>query len=381
MHLHEYQAKAYLKKFGVAAPEHVVISSLEDAEKIKINKGVVKVQIHAGGRGKAGGVSVAKTSDELLKSVKALLGKRFVTPQTSNEGLLAIKVIIDSLVDIEKEYYLAALIDRKRGEALLVAAKEGGMQIEELALEKPESIMTIPIQLDGTIRPYHLVKLAKFMGWALHDENAMSLVKGLARAFVASDASLIEINPLVRTKEGALIALDSKMTVDDNALFRQEELKICYDPSQVSEPEAKAYEHELAYVSLEGTIGCMVNGAGLAMATMDIIKYYGGSPANFLDVGGGASEEKVALGFELILADPQVKAILVNIFGGIMNCQTIAAGIIAVANRKGIPVPLVVRLEGTDVDKGKKMLAESGLNITVANTLAEAAERAVQTAK
>jgi len=385
MHLHEYQAKRVLKSFGVPIPEFFVASSVEEAKEIvegnDLKAAVVKVQVHAGGRGKAGGVKIAKSAEEIVKASEELIGMKIVTKQTGPEGMVAHKVLIDRMVDIAEEYYLGAVIDRKRKRAMLVASPEGGMNIEEIAEQKPDRILSIPIRLDGSIRSYHLIKLAKFMGWGFKGSDpAMKMVKALAKAFIQSDASLLEINPLVKTKEGEYFAIDAKMTIDDNALYRQRELADDYDPTQQPEAERKAHEHNLAYVAMEGNIGCMVNGAGLAMSTMDIIHFYGGEPANFLDVGGGADEEKVAAGFRLILSDPNVKALLVNIFGGIMNCQTIAKGVIKATSEEAVKVPLVVRLEGTDVDKGKALLKESGLNIIVANTLAEAAEKVVKEA-
>jgi len=380
MDLHEYQAKDYLKQFGVAIPGHVVVTSIDEAEKIAVEKGmteaIVKVQVHAGGRGKAGGVKFCRSRDEILQTVDKMLGMKIVTKQTGADGITAYKVMIADPVDIEKEYYLGAVIDRKHGKSMLIASPEGGMEIEEIAEQFPEKIAKVPIQLNGTIRSYHLIHLAKVMGWGLK-ESALKMVRSLAKAFVASDASMLEINPLVKTKGGEYFAIDAKMSIDENALFRQPVLAECYDPTQQPENEVRAHEHDLAYVAMDGTIGCMVNGAGLAMATMDIIHHFGGEPANFLDVGGGADVQKVAEGFKLILSDPKVKGILVNIFGGIMNCATIAAGVISAASELQVTVPLVVRLEGTNVDQGRKMLDESGLNIVVANSLSEAAQKIV----
>lgn len=382
MHLHEFQAKQILQKAGVPVTEGFVVQSIEETEavlkKTGRKEGVVKVQVHAGGRGKAGGVKLAKTPQEILEAVKVLLHKKIVNQQTGPEGMVSHFVLIDEKVSIDKEYYLGAIIDRKNGQALLMASPEGGMDIEEIAAKKPDKLVKIPIQLDGSIRTYHWIKLAKCMGWPFDVKGeACKLVKGFAKAFMESDASLLEINPLVSTKEGKLLALDAKMTVDDNALFRQPLIASFFDPSQQPVREVKAHEQELAYVSMDGEIGCMVNGAGLAMATMDIINFYGGKPANFLDVGGSADEHKVTAGFQIILSDPNVKAILVNIFGGIMNCQTIALGIIAALKIEPIQVPLVVRLEGTDVEKGKALLDQSGLKIIVAHSLEEAAQKVV----
>jgi len=380
MDLHEYQAKDYLKQFGVPIPGHVVVSSVDEAKEAvstrNMSEAIVKVQVHAGGRGKAGGVKFCRSPDEIMAAVEKMLGMKLVTKQTGAEGITAYKVMLADPVDIEKEYYLGAVIDRKQGQSMLIASPEGGMEIEEIAEKSPDKIAKVPIQLDGTIRSYHLIELAKVMGWGLK-ESALKTVKSLAKAFVASDASLLEINPLVKTKQGEYFAIDAKMSIDDNALFRQSQLAECYDPTQQPENEVKAHEHNLAYVAMDGTIGCMVNGAGLAMATMDIIHHFGGEPANFLDVGGGADVQKVAEGFKLILSDPKVKGILVNIFGGIMNCATIAAGVVQATGELHVTVPLVVRLEGTNVEEGRKMLAESGLNIEVAGSLSEAAEKIV----
>jgi succinyl-CoA synthetase beta subunit len=274
---------------------------------------------------------------------------------------------------------LGAIIDRSRGQAVIIASPEGGVEIEEVAAKSPDRIAKIPIGLDGKIHSYHLLYLTKFMGWQGETaEKGKQLIAALAKAFVETDASLLEINPLVETKEGLLIALDAKLSIDDNALYRQPQIASFYDPSQLPFNETQAKEHDLAYVALDGEIGCMVNGAGLAMATMDIIHYYGGSPANFLDVGGGASQDKVAEGFKIILADPKVKAILVNIFGGIMNCATLAGGIVSAARELGVKVPLIVRMEGTNVEEGKKMLLDSDLNIIIAESLEDAAQKVVK---
>ncbi|NGX58210.1 MAG: Succinyl-CoA ligase [ADP-forming] subunit beta [Chlamydiae bacterium] len=382
MNLHEYQAKDYLKKFGVSIPNHYVISSINEAKKVidenGLTQAIVKVQVHAGGRGKAGGVKFCKSPEEIMEAVNYMLGMKIVTKQTGSEGIVAHKLMIADPVDIEKEYYLGFVIDRKHAKAMLIASPEGGMEIEEIAEESPEKIVNIPIELNGKIRSYHLINLAKVMGWGWsHKEPSINLVKALAKAFVESDAAMLEINPLVKTPSGEFHAIDAKMSIDENALFRQNELAECYDPTQLPENEVRAHEHDLAYVAMDGDIGCMVNGAGLAMATMDIIHYYGGEPANFLDVGGGANEQKVAEGFKLILSDPKVKGILVNIFGGIMNCATIAAGVISAVSQQKLTVPLVVRLEGTNVGQGRAMLDETDLNIIVANSLSEAAQKIV----
>jgi succinyl-CoA synthetase beta subunit len=383
MNIHEYQAKIILRKYGIPIPHFVVVSDIEQLKKAikdsKLNQAVVKVQIHAGGRGKAGGVKFAKTREQILEFGSQMLGMKIVNNQTGPEGIIARKLLISDPVSIKKEFYLGVIIDRQKATALLIASPEGGMDIEEIAEKTPEKVLTLPIRNDGVLKHFQLVRIAKFMGWQGDvARKGIKVVAGLAKAFIETDASLLEINPLVETDEGDIVAVDAKLSVDENALFRQPEIAEFYDATQLPFHEAQARAFDLAYISLEGQIGCMVNGAGLAMATMDIIQYYGGMPANFLDVGGGASQEKVAEGFKLILSDPQVKAVLVNIFGGIMNCVTLAAGIIAAASELQVTVPLIVRMEGTNVEKGKKMLEDSGLNIISADSLADAAEKAVK---
>jgi len=343
---------------------------------------VVKIQVHAGGRGKGGGVKLAKGKEEILKVAKQLIGMKLVNNQTGSKGVIAHQVLITETIDIHKEYYLGAIIDREKARAVLIASPEGGMDIEEVAHKYPDKILTLPIQLNGKMRSYHLIYLAKFMGWKGEmAKEGMKLAANLAKAFMDTDASLLEINPLVETKDHKLLALDAKLSVDDNALFRQKEIERMYDATQVSIYEAEASKHHLAYISLEGNIGCMVNGAGLAMATMDTIHFYGGHPANFLDVGGSASKEVVKEGCKIILSDPSVKAILVNIFGGIMDCAVIAEGVIAAVKELSIKVPLIVRLEGTNVENGKRLLKESNLAIISADGLDDAAKKAVGSLK
>jgi succinyl-CoA synthetase beta subunit len=380
MNTHEYQAKQILKKYFLPIPEFEVASKNHDIDAIikhlKLKEAVVKIQVHAGGRGKAGGVKFAKTPAEIIQTAQQLLGMKMVNNQTGPDGVIAHQVIISKPIDIKKEYYLGAVIDREHAQPILIASPEGGMEIEEVALKHPDKILKLPIELNGSLRGFRLVHLCKFMGWQGEMAKAGArIAKGVAKAFIETDASLLEINPLVASTDGALWALDAKLSVDDNALFRQPEIAGFYDHTQQLENEVAAKEFDLAYIALEGNIGCMVNGAGLAMATMDIIKYCGGKPANFLDVGGGASKEKVAAGFKIILSDPKVQAILVNIFGGIMNCATLAEGIIAAVKEMGIRVPLVVRMEGTNVEEGKKLLETSKLPIITADGLAEAAEK------
>lgn len=385
MNTHEYQAKEILKKYGIPIPNFFVIENLEDLDRLIKEQGlkeaILKVQVHAGGRGKAGGVKFAHNPEEILQYGKELLGKKIVNEQTGKDGLISHKILLSQPVQIDKEYYLGAVIDRKNARPILMASPEGGMDIEEVARSHPEKLLKVEIPLNGKLQSYQLWEVAKFMGWSGEAaKEGMIIVAALAKAFLETDASLLEINPLVKTKEGHLSAVDAKLSVDENALWRQPEIKAFYDPTQLPKAESKAIENELSYVALDGNIGCMVNGAGLAMATMDIIQYYGGKPANFLDVGGGASSEKVAEGFKIILSDPQVKAILVNIFGGIMNCETLASGLVAAAGTVKIRVPLVVRMEGTNVEKGRKILEAASMNIIIAKSLEEAAKKVVEVA-
>ncbi len=386
MDIHEFQAKKILQSYGIPIPPFAVISSLAEADAIldqyQWSSAVLKVQIHAGGRGKAGGVQFAKDRNEIRKWVKELLGKKIVTPQTGKEGLVASQLLLSSPLAIAHEYYLSIAVNRERAQNMLLISSVGGVEIEQVAQEHPDQVLFLPIPLDGVFRSYHLYRIANFMRWkGKIAKQGIECIKKLVQAFVEIDATLVEINPLVETKEGDLYALDAKISLDDNALFRHPDLKALFDPSQVNPYEALAREIDLAYVSLDGNIGCMVNGAGLAMATMDLIKHYGGEPANFLDVGGSASKEIVAEGFKIILSDPKVKVILINIFGGIMNCGTIAEGIIAAAEELHIHVPLVVRLEGTNVDQGKHLLQETKLQIISAHDLTSAAQKAVALAR
>lgn len=385
MHIHEFQTKELLRNYGIAVPPFAVISSLIDLEealeKLNLSKAVLKVQIHAGGRGKAGGVKLAFSPQEIRSHAKNMIGMQIINEQTGQEGIIAHKLLLSPLLEYSQEYYLGAVIDRKLGKAQLIASASGGVNIEEIAAKSPERILRIPIENQGKVRSYHLYEMLKFMGWlGVLQEQATSIIKGLAKAFWDYDASLLEINPLVSTDQGNLIALDAKLSVDDNALYRQPLLADFFDPTQLSPYEVAAKQQDLAYVAMHGNIGCMVNGAGLAMATMDIIHHCGGAPANFLDVGGGASKEKIAEGFKILLSDPKVKAILINIFGGIMNCATIAEGVIAAAEELKITIPIVLRMEGTNVEQGKQRLADSGLPIILANDLRSAAEKVVQAA-
>ena len=386
MNIHEFQAKRILEKYGIPVPEFGVISSLHELEELLRKTGwqsaVLKVQVHAGGRGKAGGVKFAQSPQAILEAAQDLLGKKIMTSQTGSEGLVAHQLIVSPPINIVHEYYVGLTINRERAQNVLIASPVGGIAIEEVAMQQPEKVLILALPIDGSFRSYHLLRLANFMGWkGPLARQGMALVEALVKAFIETDSFLLEINPLIETEEGQLFALDAKLVVDDNALYRQPHLKDLFDASQVNPNEALAQQYDLAYVALDGDIGCMVNGAGLAMATMDLIHHFGGHPANFLDVGGGASKEKVAEGFKIILSDSKVKAILINIFGGIMNCETLAEGIIAAAKDLHIHVPLVVRLEGTNVDRGKQLLKESGLNILSVNDLTEAAQQVVKMAQ
>lgn len=382
MNIHEYQAKEVLRRFGVPTLRGTVASSPETAQQAAKQLGgsvwVVKAQVHAGGRGKAGGVKVAKSLDEVNKYASQIIGMTLVTPQTGAEGKKVHQVLIEEGCNIAKEYYVACLVDRAYGRPVMMASSEGGVEIEEVAAKHPEKIHKVVIDPAVGLQPFQARQLAFALG--LPSETlglATKMFQSLYTAFEKTDAASAEINPLVLTKENTLIALDAKMNFDSNALFRHKDIVEMRDTREEDETEVEASEYDLAFIKLNGNIGCLVNGAGLAMATMDIIKIHGGEPANFLDVGGGASKEKVTAAFKIILKDPNVKAILVNIFGGIMKCDIIAEGVIAASREMGLKVPLVVRLAGTNVEKGKKLLQESGLNITPADELTDAAQKVV----
>lgn len=386
MDIHEFQAKTLLRKYGIPVPPFVVAMNEEEViqgiKELGLTSGVVKIQVHAGGRKKAGGVQFAKDSDEIVRYANALLGMKIVNNQTGPAGVVTQKVLITPTVSIKKEYYLAITIDRQKALPMLICSAEGGVDIEELAERNPERILKIPLRSDGNIREFQLLRIAKFMHWEGDiRKQAYALIGTLSRLFMDIDASLIEINPLVLTEDQNLLALDAKITIDDSALYRQPPIAQWYDPSQIIPSEAMAKQYGLSYVGLEGDIGCMVNGAGLAMATMDIIHTSGGKPANFLDVGGGASKEAVSQGFKIILSDKRVKVIFVNIFGGIMDCGVLAQGIVDASKEDQVAVPLVVRMEGTNVETGKRILKESGLNLITADTMAEGAQKAVEVAR
>ncbi len=389
MNIHEYQAKQILSKYGVPTPRGKIAFTPAEAEEAArdILNGqdsvcVVKAQIHAGGRGKAGGVKLAKTKQQAAEFAKELLGKVLVTHQTGPAGKEVKKVLIEEGCRIQKEFYMGLVVDRGTQKIALMASQEGGVEIEEVAAKSPEKILKEFIDPATGLNAFQGRKIAFALGIdkALINK-AVSFMTKLYDAFVASDCSMLEINPLVLTKSGDLIALDAKLSFDDNALFRHKEIEGMRDLDEEDPKEIEASRYSLNYVSLDGSIACMVNGAGLAMATMDIIKLYGGAPANFLDVGGGATKEQVTAAFKILVSDPRVRAIFVNIFGGIMRCDIIAEGIIAAAKEVGVRVPLVVRLQGTNVDLGRKLLAHSGLNIITADKMDEAAEQAVNAAK
>ena len=385
MNVHEYQAKEVLREFGVPVPEGQVASTPAEAEEaaraLRGGTVVVKAQVHAGGRGKAGGIKLARSPAEAKTAASEILGMTLVSPQTGREGKVVHKAYVEQGSDIANELYLAVVLDRAEEQLAVIASTEGGMEIEEVAAKTPEKIITVGVDPNLGLQPFQVRRIG--FGLGLEPAQVKQLegfLGGLFRIFVERDASLVEINPLVVTGAGDLIALDAKLNFDDNALYRHPEIAELRDPEEEDPREREAREIDLAYVGLDGDIGCMVNGAGLAMATLDMIQICGGSPANFLDAGGGADKEKVKEAFKLILRDENVKAILVNIFGGIVRCDLIAEGVVAAADDLGVEVPLVVRLQGTNALAGREILAGSGLNITPAETLREAGEKAVAAA-
>ncbi len=383
MNIHEYQGKILLKKFGVPVPEGYSAMSVEEAvdgaKKLGGPVWVVKSQIHAGGRGKGGGVKVVKSIEDVQSEATRMLGMQLITHQTGPEGQKVRRLYIEQGCDIDRELYCSVVLDRDTSRVTFMVSTEGGMDIEEVAESHPEKILKVSIDSATGMQPFHARKLAFGLGLSGDaNKNAVKFLVGVYKAFVELDASQVEINPMVVTKAGEVIALDAKMNFDDNALFRHPDIAAMRDEDEEDVNERDAKNWELSYVRLDGNIGCMVNGAGLAMATMDIIKLYGGEPANFLDVGGGATTERVTAAFKIILSDPNVKGVLVNIFGGIMKCDIIANGIIAAAKEVSLSVPLVVRLEGTNVELGKKILRESGLAVIPADNLADAAKKVVE---
>jgi succinyl-CoA synthetase beta subunit len=382
MKIHEYQAKAILAKFGVPVPRGEVVFKKDEARAVAQRLGtavvVVKAQIHAGGRGKAGGVKLARSADEAATHAGHILGMKLVTPQTGEEGRIVHRLLIEEGLDIKRELYLSVLVDRAIGTPVFMASTAGGMEIEEVAKEHPEKILRQAIDPATGLQPFHARKLAFGLGLSPELVTAtVPFLQSLYRAFIETDASLIEINPLIATGDGRLVALDAKVTIDDNALYRHPEFKDLRDLDEESPLEVEASKFKLNYIKLDGTIGCMVNGAGLAMATMDIIKLSGGSPANFLDVGGGASEDQVKNAFRILLSDPNVCGVFVNIFGGILRCDVLASGVVNAAKELKFKVPVVVRIEGTNVQQGQEILRNSGLNFTVASGMKDGAEKIV----
>jgi succinyl-CoA synthetase beta subunit len=382
MKIHEYQAKAILARYGVTTPRGEVAYTKEEAreaaQRLKSNVVVVKAQIHAGGRGKGGGVKLARSGDEAEDIAGHILGMTLITPQTGPAGRVVKRVLIEEGLDIKRELYLGLLVDRASGLPVFMASAAGGMEIEEVAKENPAAILREPIQPVVGLQPYQARKIAFGLGLpgevAIH---ATPFFQALYRAFIDTDASLLEINPVVLTGDGKLVALDAKMTFDDNALFRHPSLRELRDIDEEDPLEVEASKYGLNYIKLDGSVACMVNGAGLAMATMDIIKYAGGSPANFLDVGGGASSEQVKNAFRILMSDPSVRAVFINIFGGILRCDVLATGVVAAAKDLHLTVPVVVRMEGTNVELGQKILRDSGLNFTIAADMKDGAQKVV----
>ena len=381
MNIHEFQAKDLLRRYGVPVPNGKVAFTPQEAKAAAAELGgrcVVKAQIHAGGRGKAGGVKLAASPEEAESAAKEMLGKKLVTHQTGPEGRVVRQVLVEQSVNIERELYLGMVLDRGKSRVAVIGSSEGGVEIEEVAAAHPEKILKELIDPAIGLQPFQCRRLAYALELpAKHVSKLVAMMQALYRAFDDCDCSIAEINPLILTKEGAVMALDAKMNFDANALFRHQEILALRDLNEEDPREVEASRHDLSYISLNGNIACMVNGAGLAMATMDIIKQYGGEPANFLDVGGGANEEKVANAFKILLADDRVRGVLINIFGGIMRCDVLAQGVVDAARDLNVSLPLVVRMQGTNVDQGKKILADSGLPIISAETMAEAAEKIV----
>jgi succinyl-CoA synthetase beta subunit len=385
MNIHEYQAKDLLKRYGVPVPEGKVAATPREVRAVAVELGgrcVVKAQIHAGGRGKAGGVKLASNPEEAEKWGAEMLGKKLFTHQTGPEGREVRKVLVEQALDIERELYLGMVLDRAKSRLAVIASSEGGVEIEEVAAKTPERILKELVHPAVGLQPFQCRKLADALGVRSEQVGKLTaMMQGLYRAFDECDASLAEINPLVLTRDGKVIALDAKMNFDANALFRQPGVVALRDLNEEDPREVEASQYDLSYISLDGNIACMVNGAGLAMATMDIIKLCGGEPANFLDVGGGADKEKVGQAFRILLADPRIRGVLINIFGGIMRCDVLAQGVVDAARELNVSVPLVVRMQGTNVDIGKRILADSGLPIISAETMAEAAEKIVGAVK
>jgi succinyl-CoA synthetase beta subunit len=383
MKIHEYQAKQILSRHGVAIPRGQLVTTPEQArvvaERLGTPRVVVKAQIHAGGRGKAGGVKLAKSPEDAERLANEILGKKLVTPQTGPEGRIVRKLLVEEGLDIRREIYLGLLIDRVAAAPVFMASAAGGMEIEEVAKEKPEAILRQTVAAGFGLEAYQARKIAFALGLAPElVGQAVNLLSGIYRSFVDTDASMVEINPCIVTGDGRLVALDAKMNFDDNALYRHPELAELRDLDEEAPLEVEASKYKLNYIKLDGNVGCMVNGAGLAMATMDIIKLAGGSPANFLDVGGGASAEQVKNAFRILTSDPSVQAVFINIFGGILRCDVLATGVVNAARELALKIPVVVRMEGTNVERGRQILQESGLNFTVASGMKDGAEKAVR---
>ena len=386
MNIHEHQAKEILKKYGAIVPAGVFSTSVDDllekAKNLKTEKYVLKAQIHAGGRGKAGGVKILNTLEELKNSAKELLGKILVTHQTGPEGREVKRLYVEESSNIEKEFYLSCLVDRASSKIAFISSDQGGMDIEEVASSNPEKIITTKVDIAEQISDADCESVIKIFDLNSNaKDQAISLIKSIYKMFISTDANMVEVNPLILTKEGKIVCLDAKVNFDSNALFRHPEILELRDLNEEDPTEIEASKHDLAYIKLDGSIGCMVNGAGLAMATMDIIKLYGKEPANFLDVGGGASKEKVSAAFKIILSDKNVKGILINIFGGIMRCDVLAQGVVDAAKEINISVPLVVRLAGTNFKEGKEILDNSGLKLISAENLDDAAKKIVEAIK
>ena len=386
MNIHEHQAKEILKKYGAIVPAGVFSTNVDDliekAKNLKTEKYVLKAQIHAGGRGKAGGVKILNTLEELKNSANELLGKTLVTHQTGPEGREVKRLYVEESSNIEKEFYLSCLVDRASSKIAFISSDQGGMDIEEVASSNPEKIITTKVDIAEEISDSDCETVIKIFGLKSDaKDQAISLIKSIYKMFISTDANMVEVNPLILTKEGKIVCLDAKVNFDSNALFRHPEIQELRDLNEEDPTEIEASKHDLAYIKLDGSIGCMVNGAGLAMATMDIIKLYGKEPANFLDVGGGASKEKVSAAFKIILSDKNVKGILINIFGGIMRCDVLAQGVVDAAKEINISVPLVVRLAGTNFKEGKEILDNSGLKLISAENLDDAAKKIVEAIK
>ena len=386
MNIHEHQAKEILKKYGAIVPEGVFAFTVEDliekAKKLKTEKFVLKAQIHAGGRGKAGGIKILNNIDELTKASRELLGKKLITPQTGPEGREVKRLYVETSSNIDKEFYLSCLVDRASSKIAFISSDQGGMDIEEVASKTPGKIITTKIDISDNILDSDCEKIIEIFSLKNEAKNqAISLIKSIYKMFISTDASMVEVNPLILTKEEKIICLDAKVNFDDNALFKHPDIVELRDLNEEDPTEIEASKHDLSYIKLDGSIGCMVNGAGLAMATMDIIKLHGKEPANFLDVGGGASKEKVSAALKLILLDKNVKGILINIFGGIMRCDVLAQGVVDAAKEINISVPLVVRLAGTNFKEGKEILDNSGLKLISAENLDDAAKKIVEAIK